>query len=111
MNDRSYALSGRALVGVIAVAALLGALLAIPVTWAADAIGDRIDETDSIAGVSNEVAESEADLLDAVHTAAEEAVTFEGGKYKGDTFKIARIELTADNPHITAYRVVLQPSG
>lgn len=96
---------------VIALAAALGALLAIPVVLGAAALWDSRDSPDTFEGVAGEPseAEDEPDLLAAIEAAAEEAVEFEGGRYKGQDFKITSIELTASNPHITAYRVVVEP--
>lgn len=91
----------------LVLAALLGAILAIPANALWDSITDRGPE---IEGESTEVGESEASLLDAIHAAAEEAVEVDDGKYKGKSLKVVSIELTADNPHITAYRVILKPT-
>jgi hypothetical protein len=68
---------------------------------------DKLAEPTKVDGISEEVGEAEPSLEDAIHAAAEEAVEIEDGKFKGESLKIARIEVTANNPHITAYRVVL----
>lgn len=62
-------------------------------------------QVDSFVGISKK---SEAD---AVHRAALLAARFEGGKYKGDTFEVTRIQITIANPHITAYKATITPSG
>jgi hypothetical protein len=108
MNDSTtYGLNPLALGLIVLVAAALGAALFAGGQWAYDeATGPT-----SIDGRAEEVGETEPSLDDAIHAAAEAAVEVEGGKYNGDTFEVARIELTAGNPHITAYRVILQPTG
>jgi hypothetical protein len=106
MNDNTYRLNKVSLGLVVMIAAFLGALLFA----VGDLLVDEVSEPTSIEGTSEETAEQEPDLADAIHDAAERAVEIEGGKYKGETFEIAKIELTADNPHITAYRVILQPA-
>jgi hypothetical protein len=63
------------------------------------------DEKVSFQGVSGK------SLDDAVHIAAVQAVAVESGRYKGDTFDIVRFEITVSNPHITAYRAIISPSG
>jgi len=106
MNDSTYQLHWLTLGAIVVVASALGAALFAAGQWAYD----KADEPTSIDNTL-QADGTEPSLDDAVHEAAEQAVQVEGGRFKGETFKIARIELTADNPHITAYRVILQPSG
>ena len=99
MNEMSWLRLGV----IVVVASALGAAFFAAGQWAYDERNEptSIDNTLQADG-------AEPSLDEAVHAAAEEAVEVEGGKFKGETFKIARIELTANNPHITAYRVVLE---
>jgi hypothetical protein len=103
MNDATIPLTWASATLIVVVAAVLGAALAFAAQWAYDQANEptSIDNTLQADG-------DEPTLDDAIHEAAEEAVQVEGGKFKGKTFKVARIELTADNPHITAYRVILE---
>jgi hypothetical protein len=95
---------------IIVVAAVLGALLAIPVVWVAGEIWDRIDEPDTFEGITEDAAEGgEPELAAALEAAVDEAV--EDPDNMGKEFQIERIELTASNPHITAYKVVISPKG
>jgi hypothetical protein len=104
MNDSTYRLHWAALGAIVLAASVLGAALFAAGQWAYD----KADEPTSIDNTLRADEDTEITLDDAVHEAAEEAVEVEGGRFKGETFKIARIEVTANNPHITAYRVILE---
>ena len=107
MNDTTYNLRPWSLVLVVLIASIVGGLLVL----GGERAVDEIREPTSIEGTSAEDGEQEPDLVEAIHDAAQRAVDIEGGKYEDESLEIAKIELTADNPHITAYRVILQPSG
>ena len=99
----------RSLVPIVLIASIIGGLLVLGGQWVVDEL--RGDPT-SIEGESLKLGEEQdADLLEAMHAAAQEAVDVEDGKYKDEPLEVAKIEVTAGNPHITAYRVILQPSG
>jgi hypothetical protein len=89
---------------VTVVAGIVGAIAVLVVQLGIDVL----KEPTSIDGTSEEVGETVPSLEDAIHAAAEEAVEIQGGEFKGESLKVARIEVTANNPHITAYRVVLE---
>jgi hypothetical protein len=91
----------------LVLAAILGALIFALGQWAVE----KVWEPTTVQGESGGTTEAEASLLDALHEAAEEAVTVDDGKYSGEWFKVTRIEFTAGNPHVTAYRVVVEPKG
>jgi hypothetical protein len=90
---------------VAVIAGIVGAVLVLVLQLGIETSTGPDTEVDV---TTNAVNEQEPTLDDAIHAAAEEAVEIEGGEFKGESFKIARIEVTANNPHITAYRVVLE---
>ena len=74
------------------------------------AVGERVGQqkeghTDAFVGVSTR------NLQDALHRAAVRAASFQRGRYRGQDFEVLRTTITISNPHITAYRVVLSPTG
>ena len=89
---------------VTVVAGIVGAIAVLLVQVGVEAL----TEPTSVDGISEEVGETVPSLEDAIHAAAEEAVEIDDGKFKGESLKVARIEVTANNPHITAYRVILE---
>ncbi len=108
MNEPMNNLRPRSLVPIVLIASIVGGLLVLGGQW----VVDEIREPTSIEGESLKSGEQqEADFLEAMHAAAQEAVDIEDGKYKDEPLEVAKIEVTAGNPHITAYRVILQPSG
>lgn len=54
---------------------------------------------------------SARNFQDALHRAAVRAAAFEHGRYKGDEFDVIKTSIVVSNPHITAYRVIITPSG
>jgi hypothetical protein len=105
MNDHTYNLRSWSLGLIVLVAAILGGLVVLGGEWAVD----ELTEPTTIEGRSEQgIAQEEPDLMEAIHDAAVAAVEVEGGKFKGEELEIDKIWLTADNPHITAYRVILQ---
>ena len=108
MSDTTVDWSWR-LGAIVLLAAILGAALFAAGQW----LYDEVTEPQTFTGESTvpEGAEEEPVLQDALDEAVQEAVEFEDGKYKGDSFEITRVELTTSNPHVTAYRVVIAPTG
>ena len=65
----------------------------------------REGRTDSSGGISDESFE------DALHEASQIAARFGRGRYKGRPFEVTRTTIVFRNPHITAYKVTITPSG
>jgi hypothetical protein len=105
MNDSTVRLHWLALAGIVLVASVLGGVIVAGIQWGVDKANEP---TTSIENTLQPADGGEPTLDEAVHAAAVEAVEVEGGRFKGETFEIARIEVTADNPHIKAYRVILE---
>ena len=89
---------------VAVLAGVIGALLVLGVQF----VVDKVDDPTSIDTTTTKpVGRVEPLALDeAIHAAAKVAVDTEG--LAGESLKIARIEVAAGNPHITAYRVILE---
>ena len=74
------------------------------------AVGERVGQkregpTDAFVGISSR------SYADALHRAAVQAARFRGGRYKGDEFEVIRTTIRISNPHITAFKVTITPSG
>jgi hypothetical protein len=102
MNGTTFRLNWLALV-----ASALGAAIFALGLLGYDEINEPSTSVDNTLQVPNEEA-PDPTLDQAVHAAAVRAVAIENGRFEGETFKIARIEVTAGNPHIKAYRVILE---
>ena len=57
------------------------------------------------------VGQSSRSFQDALHRSSQLAADFQRGRYRGQQFEVTRTTIVFSNPHITAYRVTITPTG